>query len=344
VPQLTSELRNRDTSVTNDREPTPARKIHKVAIIAVKLLVTGACFWYLSWQIDFRGVFSSLPQLDLRWAAFAALLVVLQIPLVAARWREVLHVLSVIDRRMTNTSIVAITAIGVFFAQVLPSMMGDGIRAWLIVRLGCDWRNAVTSVVIDRGIGAGMLIALGFVILLLPSGFSALGGYRDLVLMLYGALLAAGAVVLWLLPTLVLRLGRTPYLRWLAALASDARRVILGRKGAAILLLAGLVHALTIVIVWLLGRALGWTLPISDAAVLFVVVIGVGLVPVSINGWGLRELAVVALLGGHGVAPEQALVFSVCFGLVLAVGSLPGALAWLVYSAAPAKRPIECSR
>jgi hypothetical protein len=232
----------------------------------------------------------------------------------------------------------------VFFAQVLPSVMGDGIRAWLIVRLGCDWRNAVTSVVIDRGIGAGMLIALGSVILLLPSGFSALGGYRDLVLMAYGALLAAGAVVLWLLPTLVLPLDRTAYLRWLAALASDARRVILGRKGAAILLLAGLVHALTILIVWSLGRALGWMLPIPDAAVLFVVVIGVGLVPISINGWGLRELAVVALLGRHGVAPEQALVFSVCFGLVLAVGSLPGALAWLLYSAAPAKRSVECSR
>jgi len=95
---------------------------------------------------------------------------------------------------------------------------------------------------------------------------------------------------------------------------------------------------------WSLGRAQGLALPIPDAAVLFVVVVGVALVPVSINGWGLRELAVVAILGRHGVAPEQALVFSVCFGLVLAVGSLPGALAWLVYSFVPAKRSIECSR
>ena len=34
----------------------------------------------------------------------------------------------------------------------------------------------------------------------------------------------------------------------------------------------------------------------------------------------------------HGVRPETALLFSVCYGLVYAIGSLPGALAWLVYS------------
>jgi glycosyltransferase 2 family protein len=331
-------------SVTSDRQLKPPGGINKIVIIAVKLLVTGACFWYLSWQIDLGAVFSSIPRLELRWAALAIFMVTLQIPLVAMRWREILRVLGAVDARMTNTSIIVITAIGVFFAQVLPSVMGDGIRAWLIVRLGCDWRSAVTSVVIDRGVGAGLLIALGFVILLLPSGLSALGGYRDLVLMVYGALLLAGAIVLMLLPRLIPLLDRVAYLRWMAGLAATARRVVLGPESFAILGLACLIHALTILVIWSLGRAQGLALPIPDAAVLFVVVVGVALVPVSINGWGLRELAVVAILGRHGVAPEQALVFSVCFGLVMAIGSLPGALAWLVYSLAPARRSVECSR
>jgi hypothetical protein len=193
-------------------------------------------------------------------------------------------------------------------------------------------------------VGVGLLIALGFVILLLPSGLSALGGYRDLVLMVYGALLLGGTAALLLPPRLIAPLNRIPYVRWVAALAADARHVVLGQKSFVILGLACLIHALTILIIWSLGRAQGLALPISDAAVLFAVMIGVALVPVSINGWGLRELAVVALLGRHGIAPEQALVFSVCFGLVMAVGSLPGALAWVLYSVAPAKRSIECSR
>jgi hypothetical protein len=72
--------------------------------------------------------------------------------------------------------------------------------------------------------------------------------------------------------------------------------------------------------------------------------ISVALVPISIGGWGLREVAVIALLGNHGVPPERALLFSVCFGLTLAVGSLPGALAWLLYSFTPAPRSAEPGR
>jgi len=41
----------------------------------------------------------------------------------------------------------------------------------------------VTSVVIDRGVGAGLLIAIGFaILLLLPSSLTTLGGYREIVL------------------------------------------------------------------------------------------------------------------------------------------------------------------
>jgi hypothetical protein len=72
--------------------------------------------------------------------------------------------------------------------------------------------------------------------------------------------------------------------------------------------------------------------------------ISVALVPISIGGWGLREVVVITLLGHHGVPPDKALLFSVCFGLAGAVGSLPGALAWLLYSFAPSRHSVEPGR
>ena len=62
---------------------------------------------------------------------------------------------------------------------------------------------------------------------------------------------------------------------------------------------------------------------------LFAVMIGVALVPFTVGGWGLRELAMVSLFGNHGLTPERALVFSMYFGLTSIVASLPGALAWI---------------
>jgi uncharacterized membrane protein YbhN (UPF0104 family) len=91
-----------------------------------------------------------------------------------------------------------------------------------------------------------------------------------------------------------------------------------------------MIHALTIAAVWSLGRAQGLPLSPADAAVLFAVMIGVALVPFTVGGWGLRELAMVSLFGNHGLTPERALVFSMYFGLASLAASLPGAVAWMV--------------
>jgi hypothetical protein len=330
--------------VVNDLKTTSRPRgggIEKSAFYAAKLIVTGACFWYVSRQIDLSQVLSALPWLNFRWAAFAILLVMLQISVAGVRWWNVVEALGTGNARISSVVIIAVTAIGIFFAQVLPSVAGEGVRAWLLVRLGCDWRNAVTSVVIDRAVGLGLLVAMGFVILLLPSSLTALSGYRDTVLIVYGALLLTGALGLVFVPRIVLPLARWRYSRWFGTLAMDARRVLLGPHGPMILASGCLIHVLTIAVVWSLGRAQGLVLPIADAAVLFMVMVGVTLLPISIGGWGLRELAVVSLLGQHGVAPEKALLFSVCFGLTLAIGSLPGAVAWLLYSFAPSRPSAE---
>jgi hypothetical protein len=129
--------------------------VRKIAILLAKLRVTGACFWYVSRQIDLNQVLSTIPLLDFRWAAFAILVAALEIPLSGLRWYNIVGSLAARDIRAARTAMIAATAVGVFFAQVLPSVAGDGVRAWLLVRLGSSWHNAVTSVVIDRRVGVG---------------------------------------------------------------------------------------------------------------------------------------------------------------------------------------------
>jgi glycosyltransferase 2 family protein len=320
-----------------EREKNPAARagFEKAAFIVAKFAVTAACFWYLSRQIDLAQVFAAIPGLNFRWAGLALAIGFIQIPLVGLRWYEIVSVLVAVHERITRAAIIAITSIGVFFAQVLPSVIGDGIRTWFLVRLGCDWRNAVKSVILDRAMGAGVMIALTFLILLLPSALGELGGYRNIVLVIYGTFLACGGLGLLFFPVLFPLLQRARYLRWIVALAADARALVLGRASPIILGLAILVHSLTIVTIWLLARAQGMAVPATDAAVLFAVIVGVALIPISIGGWGLRELAVVSVLARHGVAPEQALLFSVSFGLMQVISSLPGGLVWALYVVRP---------
>jgi hypothetical protein len=108
----------------------------KLAIFTAKLLVTGACFWYISRQIDRPEVLSTVPLLDIRWAAFATLIAMLEIPLVGLRWSNIVNALCARDHQLPRAPMVAATAVGSFFAQVFPSVAGEGMRAWLLVRLG----------------------------------------------------------------------------------------------------------------------------------------------------------------------------------------------------------------
>jgi hypothetical protein len=78
----------------------------KIAIFAAKLLVTGACFWYVSRQIDWRQVLSAIPLLDFRWAALATLVAMLQIPLAGLRWHNIVDALVARDEQMTRSAMI----------------------------------------------------------------------------------------------------------------------------------------------------------------------------------------------------------------------------------------------
>lgn len=53
--------------------------------------------------------------------------------------------------------------------------------------------------------------------------------------------------------------------------------------------------------------------------------------PISMAGWGIREISLVALLGLLGVDRPAALLMSLEFGLLSMLVSLPGGVVWLTW-------------
>jgi hypothetical protein len=109
--------------------------------------------------------------------------------------------------------------------------------------------------------------------------------------------------------------------------------------GARAVGIALVVHGFSVIAVWSLARGQGFEVSVLDAAVLFALMVGVSLVPITISGWGLRELAVTTFLQTHGVASEKALFLSVSFGLILLIAALPGAIVWALYT--PGRTMVE---
>ncbi len=158
--------------------------------IAGKLVVTVVCFWYVLRQVSASDTFRALSTFKLRWIALAVLIAMAQLPLLAARLRAIVRSLTPQPSRLTFIAANTLIAIYWLFAQVLPGVAGEGIRAWRLTPFGYSWRTGLTGVMLDRGTGVFVLCAFAFVILLL----AALAGYRVPFACLFAAALIGGIV------------------------------------------------------------------------------------------------------------------------------------------------------
>lgn len=307
--------------------------VRKVVILVVKVATTFACFFYIFRQIDLANIGRFAKTFEFAWAGAAAFVIALEIPLIALRWRTVVDALATGSARTPLGAMLAINSIATFFGQIFPNVAGDAVRVWLLARLGRPWRLGLVSILIDRGVAILAVVILGFLILLVPSTFWSLSGHRGLLLGVFGSIFVAALLGLLSALQIASILEHWRATRAIAKLARAAHQVLIrSATGVWVFSIGFAVHGMTILAIWLLARAHGMSLTAMDAAVLFVVIVAVSFVPITIGGWGLRELAVTMLMGSSGIALEQALFFSVSFGLTAMIGALPGAIVWMCYS------------
>ena len=78
---------------------------------------------------------------------------------------------------------------------------------------------------------------------------------------------------------------------------------------------------------WCAARSIELELPFTLVAVTVPLVLVLTLVPVSVAGFGVREGGFAVLLGTAGVSATDATLLSLTTVVVMAVASLPGAVA-----------------
>src|SRR5262245_38275224 len=105
-----------------------------ILILAAKIVVSAGCFWYVLARVDLAALGQALEDLNLRWSIVAVALVMLSIPLAGIRWSVILNTLARDERHIPRMAVMNATAVGLFFAQVAPNVVGEVMRTWLIIR------------------------------------------------------------------------------------------------------------------------------------------------------------------------------------------------------------------
>lgn len=301
--------------------------------VAVKFAVSGALIWYVMRDIDFAETWDRLLDIRIDMLVLAFLVFFVQLVLANMRW---LAALNAIDALIPFLEALRIYYIGIFFNQALPSSVGgDAVRIYKAYRIGLPLGAAFNGVILER---VGTVLALIMLVAATQPVFLSRvspGAAEWIVpgLTAFAVVAVVGLGVLMVLDRLPQAIAHWRAVRALAVVAADTRKAFLSPRAATGILGWSLLAHINITLgVFFLAYGLGIDVTWVDCMALIPVVILVTTLPISIAGWGVRELAMVQAFGLIGVASNEATLLSLLFGFVGLFASLPGGAIWLLSS------------
>lgn len=322
------------TSPTTAHDKDEASTRRRGPLIFLKAAVTVGLMGWLLTRIDIDSVGRILATSDIRLIAFAAGILSAVFVLGCVRWWLLLeHVGVTLSLRVALPSYY----LGQFFNNFLPTGVGgDVARAWHLNLKGHSGKSLISSALADRAIGLVVMLLMGTFSLLLSPDIHLSAEKKTMLTLVVMSAIVCGLLVLrfsHLLPLERLQ-HRYQHTRVRRAVLDVARLLLTYRTAIrpvlGAMLLSVAVQSLVILTYYLLGTGIGIQLSlVSYFAFVSVVQVATSL-PVSIGGLGIREGALVALLGSAGVDIHLGAALSLLFLVTLWLCSLPGAVVMLL--------------
>jgi uncharacterized membrane protein YbhN (UPF0104 family) len=253
------------------------------------------------------------------WLSAVGLYVVLQM-ISGVRWHLLAQPLGF---QKSVRECIAFYFIAMFFNLFLPtSVGGDVVRAWYLDGGSGRKSSAFVTVVVDRLSGLMVLLSLACV-------GAALSPIPLQPWILSGVWGGAGAAVvgLALAPWWLAWANRFEKIRQL----TEPALVYLRRTGLVLstTALSLIIQAGNVALVWLVGLAIGAPIPAFYYWIMVPMVTLLTLVPISLNGMGVREGGTILFLAPLGVNHATALSLALLWFSVFTVVSLLGGVLYL---------------
>jgi uncharacterized membrane protein YbhN (UPF0104 family) len=295
----------------------------------VRALVSVAILAFLAWRLDWTRVANAFAGLRLElWLSAVGIYAVTQV-VSAVRWRQLAVPLG-FCRPLRQ--FVSFYFIGMFFNLLLPtSIGGDVVRAEYLVTGKGQRMPAFLSVFVDRFSGLLVLLLLAcLAVALCPI---------DLPMWIPASVWGTGAAAVAGLATLPILTRWTHRFDRMRRLVGGVQLYLtMPRLIATSTALSIVVQAANVVVLWLAGLAIGADIPASYYWILVPMVTLLTLVPISLNGMGVREGGMVLFLAPLGVESATAVTLAFLWFMVFTATSLVGVV---IYLAGNLKRPEE---
>ena len=294
--------------------------------LLIKIIVTGTCLFFISKNVDLDTLLEKGNQLSIKTILFSVGIFLSHVLAVAIRWQYFVRKLGC-DIDFWNA--IRLVAMGTFLNQVLfGTVAGDGIRIFYLKKKKASNSCAYGSVVLDRY--TAILVIWIFVIISLL--FFDIPLSEDQIVSAGIYVFSFGGATLLGLSFLPLFsfLPRWKYLNFLQrpfqflfSLSRAFNSLFMSASNLLTVLVPSLYVAFSSsIVIWLLANDINADLSLANCLFVTPIALLVSAIPVTIGGWGLRELSLISLLGLMSISADTAVFISISFGLLILISGV----------------------
>lgn len=292
----------------------------------VKVVVSAGMIAALVVWVDWTSVLHALASADMTMLLLALAAMAPTVALAAWRWS---HVARASGIAMPLGFYMKATYSALFIGQFLPAGLGvDAARLAYFMHRRARLAQALQSLALDRLTGVISMIAV--LALGLPVIWAKLPGILRLFSLSLVLATVAGVCVVMSINRFgfIVRYPGTGRRRKIIDLMLAVRSSIFSKESAAAFAISIGIYCLMILGVHMIASAIGVETGYFPLLAIVALAMFVSLLPISVNGWGVREGAMVAGLAVLGVSKESALAISLLFGFANALITVPGIFVW----------------
>lgn len=261
----------------------------KSILIFLKILISVGFLYFVFAHFDGQKIKNALLHLDPVYFFLALCFNVISIAFSGKRFHEWIPTAPIHSFRLTY--------LASFLSQILPgSLSGDAYRAYALKKHTLSLKEALKILFCDRAVGLFTLFFLGS----LASIFTKLNVF------IFNFSIVCGALIFFFINHKIKFL-----------LCFFQKKIFI------LSLLSGIFYLFS---AWLVSLSIPISISCLDVFSFFPIIILSISLPISFAGWGVRETAMVFILRDFNISPEKAISFSVAFGVMVLISTIPALL------------------